>query len=114
MRALATEVNGGTTFSGMQIKLSNDIDLKSEEWMPIGRSDKAFQGTFDGCGYTISNLYINTPAHDIGLFGYTSNGKVMNFTLHNAYVNGKGKQEVGAIAGSPFTSSYSNITLTGT
>ena len=113
LRALATEVNGGTTFSGMQIKLSNDIDLKSEEWMPIGRSDKAFQGTFDGCGYTISNLYINTPAHDIGLFGYTSNGKVMNFTLHNAYVNGKGKQEVGAIAGSPFTSSYSNITLTG-
>lgn len=113
LRALATEVNGGTTFSGMQIKLSNDIDLKSEEWMPIGRSDKAFQGTFDGCGYTISNLYINTPAHDIGLFGYTSNGKVMNFTLHNAYVNGKGKQELGAIAGSPFTSSYSNITLTG-
>lgn len=113
LRALATEVNGGTTFSGMQIKLSNDIDLKSEEWMPIGRGDKAFQGTFDGCGYTISNLYINTPAHDIGLFGYTSNGKVMNFTLHNAYVNGKGKQEVGAIAGSPFTSSYSNITLTG-
>ena len=56
LRALATEVNGGTTFSGMQIKLSNDIDLKSEEWMPIGRSDKAFQGTFDGCGYTISNL----------------------------------------------------------
>ena len=58
MRALATEVNGGTTFSGMQIKLSNDIDLKSEEWMPIGRSGKAFQGTFDGCGYTISNLKI--------------------------------------------------------
>ena len=78
LRALATEVNGGTTFSGMQIKLSNDIDLKSE---------------------------------DMGLFGFTSDGKVMNFTLYNAFV--KAGIDVGAIAGTPYTSSYSNITLAG-
>ena len=117
LRALATEVNGGTTFSGMQIKLSNDIDLKSEEWMPIGRSGKAFQGTFDGCGYTISNLKIergmnNSSSNaDMGLFGFTSDGKVMNFTLYNAFV--KAGIDVGAIAGTPYTSSYSNITLAG-
>lgn len=117
LRALATEVNGGTTFSGMQIKLSNDIDLKSEEWMPIGRSGKAFQGTFDGCGYTISNLKIergmnNSSSNaDMGLFGFTSDGKVMNFTLYNAFV--KAGLDVGAIAGTPYTSSYSNITLAG-
>ena len=117
LRALATEVNGGTTFSGMQIKLSNDIDLKSEEWMPIGRSGKAFQGTFDGCGYTISNLKIERGVNnsssnaDMGLFGFTSDGKVMNFTLYNAFV--KAGIDVGAIAGTPYTSSYSNITLAG-
>ena len=117
LRALATEVNGGTTFSGMQIKLSNDIDLKSEEWTPIGRKDKAFQGTFDGCGYTISNLKIERGVNnsssnaDMGLFGFTSEGKVMNFTLYNAFV--KAGIDVGAIAGTPYTSSYSNITLAG-
>ena len=117
LRALATEVNGGTTFSGMQIKLSNDIDLKSEEWTPIGRKDKAFQGTFDGCGYTISNLKIERGVNnsssnaDMGLFGFTSDGKVMNFTLYNAFV--KAGIDVGAIVGTPYTSSYSNITLAG-
>ena len=117
LRALATEVNGGTTFSGMQIKLSNDIDLKSEEWTPIGRKDKAFQGTFDGCGYTISNLKIERGVNnsssnaDMGLFGFTSDGKVMNFTLYNAFV--KAGIDVGAISGTPYTSSYSNITLAG-
>ena len=117
LRALATEVNGGTTFSGMQIKLSNDIDLKSAEWTPIGRKDKAFQGTFDGCGYTISNLKIERGVNnsssnaDMGLFGFTSDGKVMNFTLYNAFV--KAGIDVGAIAGTPYTSSYSNITLAG-
>ena len=117
LRALATEVNGGTTFSGMQIKLSNDIDLKSEEWTPIGRKDKAFQGTFDGCGYTISNLKIERGVNnsssnaDMGLFGFTSDGKVMNFTLYNAFV--KAGIDVGAIADTPYTSSYSNITLAG-
>ena len=117
LRALATEVNGGTTFSGMQIKLSNDIDLKSEEWTPIGRKDKAFQGTFDGCGYTISNLKIERGVNnsssnaDMGLFGFTSDGKVMNFTLYNAFV--KAGIDVGALAVTPYTSSYSNITLAG-
>ena len=117
LRALATEVNGGTTFSGMQIKLSNDIDLKSEEWTPIGRKDKAFQGTFDGCGYTISNLKIERGVNnsssntDMGLLGFTSDGKVMNVTLYNAFV--KAGIDVGAIAGTPYTSSYSNITLAG-
>lgn len=49
---------------------------------------------------------------DIGLFGYTSNGEIRDFTLRNASV--KGGLNVGAIAGTPFTSKYSDITLTGT
>ena len=113
---LAVKVAKGSGY-GMQIKLSNDIDLKSEEWTPIGRKDKAFQGTFDGCGYTISNLKIERGVNnsssnaDMGLFGFTSDGKVMNFTLYNAFV--KAGIDVGAIAGTPYTSSYSNITLAG-
>ena len=113
LAAFATKVNAGISFAKDYVKLSNDIDLKNKEWTPIGKNGKPFSGTFDGCNYTISNLYINKPSHNLGLFGFTSGGKIMNFTLHNAYVNGKGKQEVGAVAGTPYTTSYSNIKLTG-
>lgn len=113
LRYVAKQVNGGTSYKGKFFQLAQDIDLNNVEWTPIGKSGVPFEGTFDGCGHIISNLFINTPSHYMGLFGYTANGKITNFTLHNAFVNGKGKQEVGAIAGSPYTSSYSNITLTG-
>ncbi len=118
LATLASMVNAGTTFAKQTIKLAGDIDLESKEWTPIGKSGKTFQGIFDGCGHTISNLKIErsvsaaASSADIGLFGYTSNGEIRNFTLRNASV--KGGLDVGAIAGTPHTSKYSNITLTGT
>lgn len=117
LAAFATKVNAGTSFAKEYVKLSNDIDLKSQEWIPIGKNGKPFSGTFDGCNHTISNLYINKGMNnsaanaDMGLFGYTTDGKLMNFTLHNANV--KGGLNVGAVAGIPYTTSYSNIKLTG-
>ena len=40
------------------------------EWEPIGSDYKAYSGTFDGQGYTISGLYFNNPkASHVGLFG---------------------------------------------
>ncbi|WP_051082679.1 DUF6562 domain-containing protein [Butyricimonas synergistica] len=109
---LASMVNKGTNFKGKTLKLTNNIDLENKEWKPIGLQDKAFQGTFDGCGYTISNLKINQPSNqNVGLFGYTTNGEIKNFTLHNATVSGY--LNVGAIAGTPYTSTYSDIRLTG-
>ena len=81
-------------------------------WNPIGKSGKPFNGTFNGQDYIISNLFINKPfISDVGLFGLTTNGEVKNFTLHNAFV--KGYLDVGAIAGTPYTSKYTNISLTG-
>ena len=118
LATLASMVNAGTSFAKKTIKLAGDIDLESKEWTPIGKSNKAFQGIFDGCGHTISNLKIErsvsaaASSADIGLFGYTSNGEIRNFTLRNASV--KGGLDVGAIAGTPYTSKYSDITLTGT
>ena len=58
--------------------LTQDIDASAtsdptynggEGWIPIGTFDSPFRGTFDGCGYTISNLYINRDNYDQGLFG---------------------------------------------
>ena len=109
---LAKKVNAGTPYKGYTVKLTANIDLEENQWTPIGKSGNTFQGVFDGQGYTISNLIVgSTGQSDVGLFGITTNGEVKNFTLNNAIV--KGYLDVGAVAGTPYTSKYSNITLTG-
>ena len=113
LAGLAQLVNGDTNFLGKTVSLDKDIDLAGHEWTPIGKSGKSFQGTFDGQNHTISNLVVNQPAmNDVGLFGFTQNGAVQNFTLENAAVTGY--LDVGAVAGMPYTSAYSNIQVTGT
>ena len=49
-------VNAGHSFNGKTVKLTASIDLKNEEWTPIGKNGAPFQGTFDGQGNTVSNL----------------------------------------------------------
>lgn len=56
--------------------------------MPIGNDAKKYQGTFDGNGKTITNLYINAIKENmgIGFFGYTLQSKIKNLTFENANV----------------------------
>ena len=113
----ANEVNGGQT--DIHAKLMNDItvnenvlsadgDLISdvsglEIWTPIGsygdRGDKAYTGTFDGDGHTISGLYINDSDADyVGLFGYVSEfGKIRNVGVKDSYISGN--SAVGGVCG---------------
>ena len=112
MIQFANYVNDGNTMSGYTVYLANDIDLMNINWTPIGSSTTPFSGTFDGQGYSISNLVVNGGSNsNIGLFGMTTNGEIKNFTLENADVSGR--LNVGAVAGTPYTSKYSNITITG-
>lgn len=106
-------VNEGNSFAKATVKLTADIDLENEEWTPIGTQANAFAGIFDGGGHTVSNLYINQPSRsDVGFFGYTRDGEIRNLTIENADVTGY--LDVGAVAGTPYTSKYTNITLAGT
>ncbi|MBC5722563.1 chitobiase/beta-hexosaminidase C-terminal domain-containing protein, partial [Flintibacter sp. NSJ-23] len=111
LAGLAQLVNGGTSFQKKTIKLGENIDLEGKEWTPIGRNGKPFQGTFDGQGNTISNLKITGNSSDAGLFGFTTGGEIKDFTLNNAQV--EGYLDVGAVAGTPHTSKYTNINVTG-
>ena len=78
--------------------LTADIDLGSTSWTPIGTTDEAhsFQGTFDGNGYSISNLHATFDASNatyVGLFGRIGdNGIVKNVNL----VGGELKVTAGA------------------
>ena len=110
--AFARSVNGGNTYAGKTVLLGADIDLENKDWTPIGNSTNKFQGTFDGNNKTIKNLKVNMPGKsNAGLFGMTTQGEVKNLTVENATVTGR--LNVGVVAGTPYTSKYSNITVKG-
>ena len=111
--AFANDVNAGNTYAGKTVILGADIDLNNMEWTPIGTSDAPFKGTFDGNDMTISNLNVNMPGKsNAGLFGFTRDGEIKNLTVENATV--VGRLNVGVVAGTPYTSKFTNITVKGT
>ena len=67
-------------------------------WTPIGKSYNRYQGTFDGNGKTIRNLYINATSDYTGFFGYAEKGSIKNITFDNAKVNSTG-DNTGILAG---------------
>lgn len=103
---LSKLVNTGETFAGKYLKLTDDIDLKKQEWMPIG-GDKTladgtatykFMGTFDGNGKTIKNLYLNTDYNFTALFGYNG-GTLKNFTVEGTLICTGEYDYIGGVTG---------------
>ena len=81
---LAQQVNAGKRYSDKYFTLTNDIDLGSKEWIPIGNENVnwdgyAFEGTFDGDGHTIRNLNVPDTALP-GLFGRVT-GVIQNLIV---------------------------------
>ncbi len=70
LRALATNVNNGKSYSGEYFLMTTDINLYNEAFTPIG-TNSSFYGTFNGGGYEVSGLYV-PASYDmcVGLFGY--------------------------------------------
>lgn len=126
LAGLAALVDNGTdTFAGKTINLTNDMDLYVEDengepitFDPIG--DKiAFEGTFDGQGHEISNMYQSGWAlgyewgsyGSVGLFGELKSATVKNVTVSGAesFVEGG---DVGGITGSATGNCvFENITI---
>lgn len=69
LKAFRNKVNDGDAFAGKTIELTANIDLKNEEWTPIGTNEHPFSGIFDGDNKTISNLTITSTGSYNGLFG---------------------------------------------
>ena len=73
---------------GINITLTADIDLKGIDWTPIGKdNNKAYTGTFDGGGKTITGLTVTGSNKYAGLFGRIgSGGTVKNVVLEGVQI----------------------------
>ena len=98
--------------------LGNNIDASATSgwnagtgFLPIGFYGIPFSGTFDGQGYTISDLYIfRTGTDNIGLFGEVDGATIEDVTLADFTIRGDDK--VGTLAGECDNSTVSDIIVT--
>ena len=82
-------------------------------WTPIGNYFKQYQGTFDGNGKTIRNLFISSTSDEIGFFGYAADCRIKNITFDNAKVKGNDNYSTGILAGCAGSCVIENIKTTG-
>lgn len=97
LRQFAELVNNGNTKAAKAwVQLEADIDLKGEEWTPIGHDrTRAFQGIFNGNGHTVKNFIIKGDDYTKkGFFGYLR-GQVYNFAV-DCQIKGEGT--IGSVA----------------
>ena len=93
-------------------KADTEKQVAELSWTPIGNFDNNYQGTFDGNGKTISNLYINATSAFAGFFGYLAGGNIKNITFDNAKVN-TGNYYTGILAGYAGSCIFENIKTLG-
>ena len=134
LAGLAELVDGGNTFADKIVKLGKNIDLnyipegetESKSFNPIGHSSngKSFNGTFDGQGYTISNMYMQSNLDSsnggwqyegeyYGLFAYTNRATIKNVTVEDAYIS-SGRNEAAAVVGNAVDTTFEDINIKGT
>jgi|GEM_PF-4431234 The GLUG motif. len=106
--------------------LMNDIDVQNSTlFKPIGfysyntitreHTGDPFTGTFNGNGYTISNItfsnitFSNNNTMTIGLFGGTEGASISNLSLKN--INFTGQWNVGGLVGMANTTSITNCSV---
>lgn len=132
LAGLAELVSDNTTFAGVTFTLTKNFDLYCEDttasadgnpltFRPIGDKSKngTFEGTFDGNGKTIANLYQSGWAlgyewgkyGSYGLFGNVNNATIKNLTISGSesYIEGG---DTSFVAGSATgTCVFENITI---
>ena len=94
-------------------KADTEKQVAELSWTLIGNFDNKYQGTFDGNGKTISNLYINATSEFAGFFGYLAGGNIKNITFDNAKVNSTGNYYTGILAGYAGSCIFENIKTLG-
>ena len=103
LKALADGINTGAIDGNIIVDLTNDIDLKGISFEGIGRRydeptgetneegnpitqdvKRPFMGTFDGHGYRIKNMLIESQEGNKGLFGLVNGATIKNVIVDSS------------------------------
>ena len=115
-------VNDRHDCAGLTVVLTQDIDLSSVvNFEPIGwelHYEKSsgiyeiapFSGTFDGQGFKVTNLHIDSSLSMIGFFGFVKGGTIKNLSVEGSV---SGHKRVGGIVGHGQGAVLENCVFTG-
>ena len=96
--------------------LADNIDLTGIDWTPIGKDDnKAYTGTFDGNGKTITGLTVTGSNEYAGLFGFIGpGGTVQNVVLEGVQITSDNSSGyAGGVAGYCYRGTLENCSVSG-
>lgn len=112
-------VNEGASFRNQYLKQTQDIDLKDISFIPIGIFNEGnyFFGTYDGGGYKISNIRIDTDlgGRNNAFFGQLG-GTAVNMILDGGIIEGNCAGSFAshsASNGAMIVNCYSTVTVKG-
>ena len=97
--------NGVATYNGVWFKLTTDLNMRNNAWVPIGNSTtNCFCGKFDGDNHFIDSVSVTGSYTYAGLFGITGNGAdILKVGVHcDVNISGSGNsgnKNVGGIVG---------------
>lgn len=116
--AFAKYVNAGKLTEGVTFYLTSDIKLSNVTWTPIGsKAALAFKGVFDGCGYAVLKLTVDSQENNQALFGYVSgsNAEIKNIGVEGT-LNGQANAAgiVSNLDGAKIANSWNAVDVTGT
>ena len=115
---LAEVINDNSTYTSYRKKHFRqvcDIEMEGTSTLPIGATEnRAFKGTYDGGGFTISNATI-APGRETSpcaLFGYTDNATIKGVTVKDFTINSTANYQSALVAYAK-ESTISNCSLQG-
>ena len=116
---LAKDIATGKNYSGKTVLLTADLNMAGHNWEPIGCTtscpDRAFAGTFNGQGHTITGLSSTLLFDNMGLFGYVT-GTVKNLVVASSSITSSATNLggiVGELNGGSVYNCISTVTLSG-
>ncbi|MBQ4398466.1 MAG: chitobiase/beta-hexosaminidase C-terminal domain-containing protein, partial [Bacteroidales bacterium] len=82
------DVNNGAGYPNTNFKLTADIDMNDNIWVPIGNADINYTGTFDGNGHVVTGIRSPLDASDKGMFGVINGATIENMIISTDFSDG--------------------------
>ena len=106
------KVNEGNGYPSTNFKLTADIDMDDNIWVPIGNSNVKYTGTFDGNGHVVTGIRSPLDETDKAMFGVIDGATITNMVARTNFPEGN-SQNLAALVGVMEKGTISNCEAAG-